>query len=291
MRVRIVTDSGAQFTNPTFLQQHAVAIVPNHIRIGSVEYLEGIDLSAEEAIHLMHDPGVMPTVTAPSAADFVAAYHKLAAEADAIVSIHPSRRLYASWANAAAAARQAAGHCPIVVIDSQSVAAGVGMLVRIAAEAAAQGLSLDDIVKAVRGAIGRIYAVFYVESIGNLLHNRLISASHAVLGTLLGVKPFLALENGCLMLTEKVRSRVQAVERIVEFVTEFTDIEDFVILQNKLHPVEPTRMVQERLASEFPGHTFPHTVYNPSLAALLGTEALGVFVLEEAPKRAAKTDW
>ncbi len=287
MRVRIVTDSGAQFTSPLFPQQHAVTIVPNHIRIGSVEYLEGVELSAEEALRLMlRDPGAVPAVMPPSEAEFAAVYNKLAAEADAIVSIHPSRSLYTSWENATAAAQQAAGHCQIVVIDSQSLAAGLGMLVRIAADAAAQKLSLDEIVKVVRGAIERVYTVFYVESISSLLHNRLISASHAVLGTLLGVKPFLTLENGCLMPTEKVRSRIQAVERLVEFVTEFTDIEDFVILQSKPHAIESTRMVQERLALEFPGRAFPHAMYYPSLAALVGTDALGVFILEETPHRA-----
>lgn len=292
MRVRIVTDSGAQFTNPVFLQQHAVTIVPNHIRIGSIEYLEGVDLSAEEALRLMlRDPGVMPAVVSPSEAEFVAVYNRLAAEADAIVSIHPSRSLYTSWANATAAAQQAARHCQIVVIDSQALAAGLGMLVRVAADAAAQQLSLDEIVKVVRGAIERVYTVFYVESISSLLHNRLISASHAVLGTLLGVKPFLTLENGCLTPIEKVRSRMQAVERLVEFVTEFTDIEDFVILQSKPHAVEPTRIMQERLALEFPGRAFPHAVYPPSLAALVGIDALGVFILEEAPRHAANSQF
>jgi fatty acid-binding protein DegV len=36
-----------------------------------------------------------------------------------------------------------------------------------------------------------------------------------------------------MLLVEKVRTRSQAVERMVEFVTEFADLEDVVILQHK----------------------------------------------------------
>lgn len=282
-RIRIVTDSGAQFSRPAFLQQHAVTVVPNRIRIGERLYVEGVDLSAEEALRLMaHDFGSAPAVLSPSEADFAVVYGDLAAEADGIISIHPARSLYGSWQNANKAARQAAGHCEIVVIDSQSLAVGQGMLVQIAADAAAQGLELEEIVRLVRGAVERVYTVFYVETIAYLLQNRLMSSSHAVLGTLLGIKPFLTVENGCLAPTEKVRTRAQAVERLVEFVTEFTDIEDVMILQNRPHLTEQTRMVQERLALEFPGRVFPHAMYQPSLAALIGTDALGVFILEEA---------
>jgi DegV family protein with EDD domain len=282
-KIQIVTDSGAQFSSPTFLHQHPVTVVPNRIRIGNALYVEGVDLSADEVLRLMAREGATPLVIPPSEADFTTVYSHLAADADAIISIHPSRSLSSSWRSASSAARHTAGHCEVVVIDSQSLAAGQGMLARIAAEAVAQGVDFDEVVRLVRGAVERVYTVFYVETIGYLLQNQLISSSHALLGTLLGIKPFLTIENGCLAPTEKVRTRPQAVERLVEFVAEFTDIDDVMILQNKLHLTDQTRLVQERLALEFPGRVFPHAIYNPSLAALLGPDALGVFILEKAP--------
>jgi len=282
-KIQIVTDSGAQFSNPAFLSQHAVTIVPNRIRIGDTLYVEGVDLSAEEALRLLaRDIAAAPAVIAPSEADFAAVYDSLAADADAIISIHPSRSLFSSWHSASRAARQAAGHCEVVVIDSQSLAAGQGMLTQIAAEAVAQQVDFEEVVRLVRGAVERVYTVLYVETIGHLLQNRLISGSHALLGTLLGIKPFLTVENGCLAPTEKVRTRAQAVERLVEFVTEFTDIDDVIILQNKSYLTDQTRVVQERLALEFPGRTFPYAIYNASLAALVGPDALGIFILEKA---------
>ena len=82
------------------------------------------------------------------------------------------------------------------------------------------------------------------------------------------------------MLVEKVRTRMQAVDQLFEFVVEFSELEDIVILQPRSQLTEQARMLQDRLAVEFPGRYFPYSVYNPSLAALLGTDAVGVVVLE-----------
>lgn len=279
--IRIVTDSCAHFTNAALIAQHPVTVVPNRIRVGGKTYIEGVNLNAEEALRIMAREPAVPVVNSPSESEFAIIYNQLASDCDAIISIHPSRNLYRSYDNALAAARQAMGHCQIVVIDSQSLSVGQGMLVQMAAAAVETGMGLEDVVRRVRGAVERVYMMFYIETVGYLLQNRIMDSSHAIVGTMMSVKPFLTVENGCLVLTEKVRTRIQAVERLVEFVTEFTDIEDVVILENRSFATEYSRMVQDRLALEFSGRHFPHTLLGPSLAALLGTDVLGVVILEE----------
>ena len=155
------------------------------------------------------------------------------------------------------------------------------MLIRVAVQAIASCTTVDSVVRKVRGAVDRIYSVYYLESVRFLPQNHILSNSHALLGALLGIKPFLSMENGQLTPIEKVRTRVQAIDRLVEFVTEFGDIHDVVILQNRLQPTEQTRLIQERLAQEYPGMQFPYALYGPSLAALVGTDATGIVVLEE----------
>jgi fatty acid-binding protein DegV len=88
------------------------------------------------------------------------------------------------------------------------------------------------------------------------------------------------MEEGKLTLIEKVRTRNQAVDRLVDFTSEFTDIEDKSIVHNKLAITDSTRMLQDRLSSSFPGQYFPYSVYNASLAVLIGTDATGVVILE-----------
>ncbi|MBC8100588.1 MAG: DegV family protein [Armatimonadetes bacterium] len=230
----IVTDSCAHFADPQWLSRYPVTVVPNKIELGGKTYLEGVDLSAEEALHLMATQSTPPMVTSPSTADFVKAYNKIARDYDAILSIHASREMYSSWHNARRAAQQLSSDGDIAVIDSQALCIGQGMLVQVAAEALPQAEPFETLVRHVRGAVERIYAVYYVETVGYLLHNKLLEPSHGILSAMLNVKPFLTVEEGRLMVIEKVRTRLQAVERMVEFVTEFDGVQNAVIVQPKL---------------------------------------------------------
>jgi DegV family protein with EDD domain len=280
MTIHIVTDSSAVFVSAQFTQQHPVTIVPNKITLGDRVYREGIDISAEDALKLIGATSGVVNITPPTVADYVEVYGRLAATHDAIISIHASREIFLNWQNARTAAQQMMGHCEIVVIDTQTLCAAQGMLVQVAAMASETGASLDDVVRLVRGAIDRVYAIYYVETVDFLARNEIMSASHAVLGTMLGIKPFVALEDGHLIPIEKVKTRGQAVERLVEFAVEFTEIEDAVILQPRSCGIDPLRALQERLALEFPGQYFPHKVYSPSLGALIGADATGMVILE-----------
>ena len=279
-RIRIVTDSAAHFANPHFVEQYPITVVPNTITIGDKGYREGVDLSAEEAMQLIVKDQLAPVVTAPDEAAFASVFRQLADTCDAIISIHPSRKLFPGWDHAKAAARQIGGHCEVVVIDSQTISVAQGMLVRAAARIIEDEDDLDTIIRKIRGAIDRIYSVFYIDEINSLLQHQILSSSHTILGAMLGLKPFLAMDDGMLKPIEKVRTRSQAIERLVEFVIEFTDIEEVVILQNKSYISDQTRMLQDRLTIEFPGRHFPYMLYGPSLASLVGTEVTGVALLE-----------
>jgi fatty acid-binding protein DegV len=136
-------------------------------------------------------------------------------------------------------------------------------------------------IRAVRGAVDRIYSLYYVETISYIMQNRILSPSHGVLGALLGIKPFLGIEDGHLVVNEKVRTRAQAIDRLAEFAGEFAEIEDIVILQHKSYLSEQTRMIQDRLTLDFPNQYFPYSIYGASLAALIGADATGIVVLEK----------
>jgi fatty acid-binding protein DegV len=90
----------------------------------------------------------------------------------------------------------------------------------------------------------------------------------------------LTIEDGYLITMEKVRTRSQAVDKLVEFVTEFTDVERLAILQNLPHTSESSKMLLDRLVSETDVTDFPTSLYGPVLASYLGLDATGLAVLE-----------
>jgi DegV family protein with EDD domain len=279
-KVHIVTDSSAHFFDPEFPARHHVTVVPLTIQFGQTAYLDGVEMDSERFFRELSAGAPIPTASAPTPKAFAAVYEEVCQQNGSVVSIHVSSRLSRTWHNARAGADEVLGRCKIHIIDSLSTSIGLGLLVEAAARAAESGATQEDIVRIVRGMIPRLYAVFFIETMEFLANAERIGKAQAVLGAMLGIKPFLTLEDGDLVPMEKVRTRQQAIEKLVEFVVEFSNIEHLAILQSSTAASEDTRLLLERLAIEFPGRTWPVLAYRPSLATFVGPNAMGVMVFE-----------
>ena len=278
-RVRVVTDSSVHFPDTDFLQKHDVVVVPLTIHLGDEEYLEG-DITTGELFTRVAEGAPLPTVSPPSVEKLARVYQDLTRASDEILSIHLSGKLSQTWQNAQAASQKLVGHCTVVPIDSLTTSAGLGLLVQVAVEAAEAGESIDEIVRIVRGMIPRVYIVFFTEVLDYLENAGRIGKAQAVLGNMLGVKPFLIFEDGDLLPMEKVRTRPQAMEKLWEFICEFSRLEYLAILQQDGQPGEDARLLLERLAVEFPECRCEVIPYGPSLATFVGPDSFGLAVLE-----------
>jgi DegV family protein with EDD domain len=281
MSIAIVTDSSARFIRPSLVHQLNVHVLPNTVEIGQHHLQEGPDFVLDDLLRLMADRRVTPRILPPTVEAYAALYRQLVRTHTAIVSIHPSRDLSKSFDHARAAAAQVqATTCPITVVDSRTICAAQGVIVRLAAELAQSETPLPDLLDAVRSALERVYSVYYVETLEYLRRSGIIADSRAVLGSLLGIKPLLTIQDGQLKVTEKVRTRGQAIDQLVEFLSEFDAIEETVILQARSGMTEQVRMIQERLNADWGRHPVSFATYCAAVAALLGADAGGVVVFE-----------
>ena len=279
-KVRIVTDSSAHFPRPETARHYNIYVVPLLIHLGSQAFREGVDLEAEDFFRLLERSNIRATLSAPSVEDFTAVYQRLHRETDQILSLHMSRRMSKAWEHARAASQTLLGRCDIAVVDSRTTSVGLAILVELAARMAEQGASLDEIVHVVRATLPHVYSVFYVNSLTYLRYNGLLSEAQTILGTMLNIKPFLTIEEGELIPMEKVRTQSQALDKLMEFVSEFTAPERLVILDSSFYPSEHARQIHERLSLEFPDHAISTVLYGPSLATLIGPDGMGVVVHE-----------
>ena len=278
-RVKIVTDSTA-YLEPSVARRLGITIVPLTVRLGNETFLEGVDITAEEFFQKLDRSSAMPVAFPPSAEDFLAVYTKLSKTTDQIMSIHISGKLSQTCDRAAAASQGFLGRCQITVVDSLTTSVGLGILATAAAQAAAQGKSLEEIEFMIRGMIPRVYIVFLAETLGYLEREGRIGQAQALLGAMLNIKPFLAIEDGEIIPLEKVRDSEGAVDKFFEFVGEFSQIEQMAIMQSTPEPIEETRMLIERLEVIFPKIKPPILVYGPVLACHVGPNGLGVIVYE-----------
>lgn len=282
-KVTIVTDS-ATTIEPLVAKQLDVTILPLIVRIDGQDYQDGADLDHEGLLLRMARDRIRPHIVGPTADDFRRVYTRLTRSTNQIISLHSSASLSPICQEAQKAADEFRGRCDIVVMNSETLSLGLDILIREATRLANASVTLNEILRQIRGLMRRIYIVLITDTLDYLEHSHLISPAQAILGTMLGIKPFLALEEGKIIPMEKVRSRERALDKLAEFASEFSNIEQMAILQSTPYPTEETKMLLERLALITPDRQFPIMLYGPLLASHIGPDAMGLVVYEGTSK-------
>ena len=278
---RIVTDVTA-FLEPDLIDQLQITVLPLNIKFGKEAFRISTRQSWTKFLeHIADRPAESTEISVPPEA-FQQAFSQLNRETEEILVIPSSGRLSNVHAQAQDAARGFLGRCRIQVMDSMSVSWGLGFLVQAAAEAAAEGLPLEAIVRLVRGMLPHIYLVLSVERLDYLERGGRIGPAQALLGTMLHIKPILLVEDGEIVPVEKVRTRLMALEKLADFVAEFAVIQQVVILKSPLESEDNPEIeeLREQLSLALPDQPFPIVEYDPILACHLGPEALGVVVYD-----------
>jgi DegV family protein with EDD domain len=240
-----------------------------------------VNLDSQEFYRLVYDQGQKPSTSSPTVEEFYRVYERLNRGTGGIISIHLAGTLSATVNNARQAADMLLGQCHIETLDSKTVSLGLGILVEAAARAAAERRPLDEILRLVRGMISQIYVVFFSESLAYLERGGRIGHAQALLGTILGIKPFLTLEEGEILPIEKVRTREQALEKLIEFVAEFDAIKQLAIVKSVADPTKETDSLIERLQAVFPDLEISIISYGLVLASHIGPDTLGIIVQED----------
>ena len=216
-RVAVVTDSSCALPEgwaPTPAVSARVRIVPMPVMIGDQMYGEGSD-DVTPALALALAQGQEVRTSRPAPGRFAAVYRELAdAGFDAVVSVHLSAKLSGTADSARLAARLV--DLPVEVVDSATVAMGMGFGVRAAALAALAGEPAEAVAKTAGGCAAGSSTLFYVPSLEQLRRGGRIGAAAGWLGTLFAVKPILTIRDGAVVPLEKVRTAPRALARLQE---------------------------------------------------------------------------
>jgi DegV family protein with EDD domain len=277
--VRVVTDSTAYIPEEK-AKQLGIRVLPHTINWDHASFRDQIDVSREEFFRRLRTEHQSLRVVPPSVDDFRQAYAELSRETDAILSIHVSGRLSDTCRMAYQATEAFLGRCQTVVVDSLTSSLGLGILATAAAEAGVAGQSLDDIVHLMRAMIPRIYGVFFTEDLEYLERAGRIGRAQSLLGSMLDIKPFLIIEEGDIIPMEKVTSRERVIDKLVEFVAEFSAVKRLGIVQSDTGSTEETEALIERLHLLFSDKKFPVVLYDPVLAYHIGPNNIGVMIYE-----------
>jgi DegV family protein with EDD domain len=268
--VCILTDSTAQFVRPGFPGHERVYIIPFNLQTVTPR-LDGLQPSGA---------GSQLRLLPPTPQDFIHYYDHLGRRYDTILVLTLSSLLNPAMQNALSACMQYSNNTTVEVLDSQMVGLGLGMIVQVAAGAAARGASLAEIQHEVRIAIPHIYILFCIPQLLYLARAGHLASSQALVGEMMSMLPIFTLEEGRLVPSEKVRTPRHLFEAFQDFMTEFESPTHIALLHGVSQHTLRIRPLRQYLQEVFPEVPFSEHSIQPHLAALLGPQCIGLVVSE-----------
>ncbi len=213
--MKIVTDSTADLPK-TLVEEYDIEIVPLTVRLGDRTFRDYYDLSPTEFYHMLSETEDFPTTSQPSVEEFLNTYRKIGKE-EQILSIHISMEMSATCQSASIALQQLS-EWDVSIIDSRTTSIGLGMMVLEAAKAARAGADAEEVMELVEKLKSTIKVYFSVDSLDYLQKGGRIGKAQAFLGSMLKIKPLLAIEDGMVAPVERIRGSNKLVRRMVEIV-------------------------------------------------------------------------
>ena len=234
-----------------------------------------------EHVHII--PHVLQTPHAPGADSFRQTFVTLGSRYQEIISVLGSSHLNPAVQNARLATASLKSPLNIQVIDSQTTAIGLGLLVQAAAESIQRGMPAQDICNLLRGMIRNIFAIFCLPDLTSLYLSGQIDQAQAIVGEMLGVIPIFVMENGQLIHIQKIRSPRHLVDILFEFVMEFDQLKYLALLQGSSFFDQECRNLRERVNQNLRTPHLSEYRINPTLASLLGSRSIGIISMLKTP--------
>ena len=249
MAFKVVTDSTADLPFKLASKLN-IAVVPEYVRFGDKVYRDRLDISEDEFYErLLHDP-IHPSTSQPTPQDFASLYQKLSKETEGVISIHLSGKLSGTYNSAVRGKELAGNKCPIEIIDSQLLTMSLGLLVIEAAAIAKSGKNIQQVVEDIKQTIPNMRFLALLDTLKYLALGGRIGKVKALLGSILSVKPMLAIKGGELVPVSQVRTRAHGIDKLFDFVKNISSIQDLAIVYNTT-PDEALNLA-ERMGSMFP---------------------------------------
>ena len=277
MSVVVVTDSSARLP-VDLLRRWNIRVVPLHVLVDGDDLRDGIDNAPTD---LYQRPQVSTAGASP--AELARTYRTALTDSDGdgVVAVHLSTALSSTLGAAQHAAAGFGG--AVRVVDSTSAGMGTGFVALAAARAAGTGAALDDVVAQAESAASRVSAYIVVQRLDNLRRSGRIGAAASWLGTALAVKPLLRIDDGKLVLAQRVRTSSKATAAMVEQVLETVGEHRAALAVQHVDNPTGAADVAATLAGALPAcGPAVITDLGPVLGVHLGPGAVGVVVALEA---------
>lgn len=282
-RVAVIADSTC-YLPAGWAAELGIDIVPVQVIVAGQSYDETEDAQAQRVADALREWQPV-TTSRPSPLRFLQAYTAAQeAGAEAIVVATLSASMSATYESATLAAKEC--DVPVTVVDSRSIAMGLGFAAASGARAARAGADAHRVAGIIEQRALGSSVYFYVDTLEYLRRGGRVSAARAAVGQALQVKPLLQVVDGRVERLEQVRTAGKALARLEDLAVAAADGRVVDIAVQHLASPDRAEALAQRLRDRLPEAVVVEGVVGGVVGAHVGPGMVAVVIaprVDEAP--------
>jgi len=221
--VAVVTDSTASIPE-NMLKELNIHVVAYYIHRGKEVLRDLVTVQRDEFLRWLPTATSLPTTASPGPGDYLEMYKSLIADGvHSILSIHMTSKGSGAYQAATVAQSMLKEENPevrIEVIDTQNVSLCQGWVAIEAARGVLAGLSLDEVLAAVKKMLPVTHMIQTADTLKYLYMGGRIGMAKRLVGTLLNIKPLIGMKDGVIVALGQARSHMQAYTAMADLVSD-----------------------------------------------------------------------
>ena len=211
MAIRIIVGSTADVTPAV---RARVDVVPLTIHFGETEYIDGVTIDSKTFYEMLVESDVLPTTSQATPFAFEKAFRAAVEAGDEVVCITCTSKLSGTYQSAVIAAEEFPGK--VYVVDSRTIAIGEAILAEYALSLVDRGMSAQEVVWKLMQKREKVRVLALLDTLEYLKKGGRISATAAIAGGILNIKPVIAITDGEIRVLGKARGSRQGNNLLVQ---------------------------------------------------------------------------
>lgn len=278
--LRILVDGSADMPDG-WAEMYQLDILPMPIQIGDKTYYQGEDLSTDKFYELISQGDNYPKSAAPSPYRIKDFIEKIYDIGDSVLSLNVSGKMSSTISMVHYAAKELKEKIKVYPFDSQAGSAVLAFMAREARLRERAGETLEEIQSALESMREKVLVVLTLDSLEFAYRSGRVGALTALLSSLLKIKPIVALQEGLLEVSDKVRTRKKALESLVSKVKEQFGSAPIKVAIVHSQDFETASQLKEMVERTLNAVETVFTELSISVAANLGPKTVGIVAIPD----------
>lgn len=277
--IKIITDSTNDLSKE-LIEKLDIEVIPLYVNFGEDSYLDGVEITVDELYKKIDELGELPKTAAAPIYVFEEIFSKWVNEGYDVIYMGISKAMSRTYENACMAAKNVSEE-HVFVVDSMNLSTGIGLLLLKACKYRDQGLTTFEVIKNLNRDNKLVLSQFAIEKMDHLHKGGRCSSVAAILGTVLSIKPIIAVREGKMHVQKKpVGPMKRALDAMLKQIIEDKDrLDTDHILLTHSKADKSNEYLLAKLKEEFPNIDIINTNAGCVISTHCGTGTIGILYM------------